>query len=77
MCKAIEDMISDSKAEGKKEGRKEGRKEGKKEGALITLAGLVRDGVLSVKDAALRLNMTESAFEAEMKRLADYSNSAK
>ena len=68
MCKA-----SDSKAEGKKEGRKEGRKEG----ALITLAGLVRDGVLSVKDAALRLNMTESAFEAEMKRLADYSNSAK
>ena len=73
MCKAIEDMISDSKAEGKKEGRKEGRKEG----ALITLAGLVRDGVLSVKDAALRLNMTESAFEAEMKRLADYSNSAK
>ena len=73
MCKAIEDMISDSKAEGKKEGRKEG----KKEGALITLAGLVRDGVLSVKDAALRLNMTESAFEAEMKRLADYSNSAK
>ncbi len=67
MCKAIEDMISDSKAEGKKEGKKEGRKEG----ALITLAGLVRDGVLSMKDAALRLNMTESAFEAEIKRLAD------
>ena len=63
MCKAIEDMMSDSKAEGRKEGRKEG--------ALITLAGLVRDGMLSMKDAALRMNMTESAFEAEMKRLAD------
>jgi hypothetical protein len=28
--------------------------------------GLVRDGLLSVKDAAARLNLSESAFEAEM-----------
>ena len=60
MCKAIEDMMQDSRAAGKAEGRTEG--------ILFALTGLVRDGVLSIKDAAFRANMTESAFEAVMKK---------
>ena len=52
MCKAIDDMLQDSR----------------KEGILFVLTGLVRDRVLSIKDAASRANMTESAFEAAMKK---------
>ena len=54
VCEAIEEMMKDSKAEGK----------------LDAFAGLVKDGLLSVKDAAARLNMTEAEFEAAMKKLA-------
>ena len=54
VCEAIEEMMKDSKAEGK----------------LDAFAGLVKDGLLSVKDAAARLNMTEEEFEAAMKKLA-------
>ena len=61
MCKAIDDMMQDS--------RKEGKAEGRTEGILFALTGLVRDGVLSIKDAAFRANMTESAFEAAMKKI--------
>lgn len=68
MCKAIEDMMQDSRAEGKAEGLVEGKAEGRTEGILLALTGLVRDGILSIKDAALRANMTESAFEAAMKK---------
>ena len=64
MCKAIEDMMQDSRAEG----MAEGLAKGKAEGILLALTGLVRDGILSIKDAALRANMTESAFEAAMKK---------
>lgn len=53
MCKAVEDMMSESKTEG----------------AVAVLAGLVKDGLLSIKEAAHRANMTEIAFEAEMKKL--------
>ena len=64
MCKAIDDMMQDSRAEG----LAEGMEKGKAEGILFTLTSLVRDGILSVKDAAFRANMTESAFEAVMKK---------
>lgn len=57
VCEAIEEMMKDSKAEGELKGK------------MDTLAGLVRDGLLSVKDAAARLNMTEAEFEAAMKKL--------
>ena len=76
MCKAIEDMMQDSRAEGLAEGmekgmekgKAEGLVEGKAEGILFALTSLVRDGILNVKAAALRANMTESAFEAAMKK---------
>ena len=57
VCEAIEEMMKDSKAEGELKGK------------MDTLAGVVKDGLLSVKDAAARLNMTEAEFEAAMKKL--------
>lgn len=41
-----------------------------KDSNFAMLAGLVKDGLLSVKDAAARLNMTPSDFEAAMKKLS-------
>lgn len=61
MCEAIEKMIAKSESKGKAEG--------KAEGALETLFGLVKDGLLNVKDAAARLNMTEAEFEDAVKKL--------
>ena len=66
MCKAVEEYGLENFAEGKEEGREEGRTEG----VLTTLIGLVRDGILSIKDAALRANMSESAFKNAMERLS-------
>ena len=57
VCEAIEEMMKDSKAEGELKGK------------MDTLADLVKDGLLSVKDAAARLNMTEAEFEAAIKKL--------
>ena len=58
VCKAVEEMMNE-------------REEiGKAEGVLTTLIGLVRDGILSIKDAALRANMSESAFKDAMERLS-------
>ncbi len=74
MCKAVEDMIKDSKAEGRAEGRAEGKAEGKvegkAEGVLDTLISLVKDDLLSVKEAAKRANMTESEFEEKINKIS-------
>ena len=58
VCEAIEAMMKDSKDEGRAEGKME------------ALVGLVKDGLLSIQDAAARLNMTAAEFEAAMKKLA-------
>ena len=72
MCEAIEAMMREreekGKAEGKAEGIAEGIAEGKTEGMVEILANLVKDGILTLKDAAARANMTESAFEAAVKK---------
>ncbi len=83
MCKAIEDLINDSKAEGKLEGINEGiaegiargRNEGIAEGIaeginmgkIDLMSELVRDNFISIKDAAARLDMTEEAFTAVLR----------
>lgn len=54
MCKAIEEMMNDSKMEGKAE----------------ALVSLVKDGLLSIKDAAARLGMSEAEFQNTMNKLA-------
>ena len=52
MWKAIEDLIADGKTEGR----------------LEALFELVQDGLLSIKDAALKASMTEDVFSSEMKK---------
>ena len=54
MCKAVEDMMNESKTKG----------------AVEVLVGLVKDGVLSIREAASLAHMTESAFEEEVKKLS-------
>ena len=49
--------------------KEEGRAEGRAEGILKTLAGLIRKGLLSIKDAASEANMTEAEFTAQMDAL--------
>ena len=50
-------------ADQRRDGKEEGRKEGREEGRLETFVELVKDGLLSVKEAARRLNMTVPEFE--------------
>ena len=57
MCKAIEDMRNDA--------REEGMKEGMKEGALSAFAGLVKDGMLTIAEAAKRVGMTVPEFKTK------------
>ena len=48
---------------GRLEGIEKGRREGKLEGAVTTLASLVKDGILSIEDAAKRANMSVDVFK--------------
>ena len=50
----------------KEDGRREGRIEGRTEGIIETLISLVRDGILSIEDAARRAGITETVFEQMM-----------
>jgi predicted transposase/invertase (TIGR01784 family) len=56
--------------QGKQEGRQEGRLEGKHEGTLETLFGLVKDGILTLSEAAKRADMTEAIFAENMKHFS-------
>ena len=57
VCKAVEDLMEDS------------REEGRKQGQIETLAGLVLDGKLDIKIAVASSGMTEQEFEAEMEKM--------
>ena len=46
----------------------EGIAKGRVEGSVETLMSLVRDGVLSIEEAALRAGVSESAFRQKMIR---------
>ena len=50
-----------------KRGREEGRKEGRKEGIFETYFDLIKSGLISIKDAAAKLNMSESALKESFK----------
>ena len=65
MCEAIEGIKNDYLAIGLAKGRIEGRTEG----ALEILIGLVKDGLLSVNNAAVRVHMTVEEFEQKMAEL--------
>ena len=57
-------------AQGRREGMAQGRREGMAQGIVQTLASLVRDGVLSIKEAAARGAMTETEFRTQMHTLS-------
>lgn len=61
------EMLEEGRAEGRAEGRTEGIAEGMVEGKISTLIGLVRDGILTVVEAAKRAEMSVSEFEAKAK----------
>ncbi len=42
------------------------KEDGRREGLIDTLISLVKDGILSIKDAAKRAGITETAFEQKM-----------
>lgn len=77
VCEAVKDMINESrqegKVEGKAEGRIEGREEGKAEGKIQMLKELVKDGTLSVVEAAAKAEMTVEQFEKELDKFTKLS----
>ena len=52
--------------EGREDGIKKGREDGIKEGKFSAYAELVKDGLLSVKDAAEKLEMSEADFQSRL-----------
>ena len=61
MCAVMEKYEKQAREAGLAEGRAEGRAEG----ALSAFADLVRDGVISMDDAARRANMSLADFSAQ------------
>ena len=67
MCEVLDRVeargVEKGRIEGIEKGRREGIREGKLEGAVTTLASLVKDGILSIEDAAKRANMSVEVFK--------------
>ena len=63
MTGVMERLLSEERAEGRAEGREEGHAEGQREGHRAgktdTIVGLVREGILTIADAAVRLSLSE------------------
>ena len=57
---------TDVERRGREEGLKEGRKEGLKDGRVAMCAELIQSGLLSVKDAALKLGMPEEELKKHL-----------
>ena len=56
----------DSYNQGKEDGYKLGEKLGKEEGKIDILVSLVKDAVITIPDAAKRLNLSEDEFQMLM-----------
>ena len=63
MGKVMEELLHDKLIEKKQKGIKEGKEVGIKEGRIKLLAELVREGVMSISDAARKMGLTEAAFK--------------
>ena len=58
----------------REEGREEGLKEGIVKGKMTILIGLVKDGLITIADAAERANLTVTEFKKQMKVCVDEKN---
>ena len=63
MTDAMKEIYEIFEEESKDVWIKEGRKEGIKEGAINILLTLVKDGIISIEEAAKRVNISVSKFE--------------
>lgn len=63
MREGMEKGMEEGRARGMEEGRAEGRAEGRVEGVLSSLVSLVKDGLISVSEAAKRADMSEESFK--------------
>jgi hypothetical protein len=66
MCEALRELMKDEIEQEFAQGMAQGMAQGRAEGAKDLLFGLVRDGLLSVKEAAARLDLSETAFVEQM-----------
>lgn len=62
MCEAWKGIMEDCRAEGRIEGRTEG--------VIEICAGLVRDGLLDIKIAAARANISEAELQAAINKMS-------
>lgn len=51
-----------------RKGREEGMQQGMRQGTMTTLFSLVEDGILTLDDAAARVNMTPEEFKEAMEK---------
>ena len=64
-----EEGRKEGRKEGREEGRKEGREEGRAEGKIQAFAELVKDGLLTISQAAEKVHMTVPEFEAAIQTI--------
>ena len=63
MCEVLDRVEARGIEKGIAKGREEGIKEGIKEGTVNVLISLVKDGILSISDAAKRAGMSVAEFK--------------
>ena len=62
---AIEEGMAQGMAQGMEKGMAQGVEKGRAEGMLDILVGLVKDGIITLSEAAKRINMPLSEFQAK------------
>ena len=67
MCELLDRVEARGMEKGIAKGREEGIKEGIKEGTVNVLISLVKDGILSISDAAKRAGISEETFRGYIK----------
>ena len=67
--RAFAEQREDAREEGRAEGIAEGMEKGRMEGTLLTLFGLVKDGLLTLAQAAERAHMPEAEFKLQMEQM--------
>ena len=58
------EYVAEEKQLARMEGIEEGIEKGIEKGAIITIVGLIKDGILTIESGAKRLNMSESELTA-------------